>query len=107
MGRPAGSTNKNREFLHNRLKDMFGDDFDPIIKAAEMATLLQAEAMSCEDQQRVQAMKASVDGWLRIGKFLTPELRAVELTGDGDDGEITVSTIQRTIKDPKNDNSGD
>ena len=36
MGR-EGVLNKNRQFLIKRLKDMYGDDFEPIIKAAENA----------------------------------------------------------------------
>lgn len=86
--------NKNREFLLNRLKDMYGDDFDPIMKAAEMATLLQAEALSCEDQYKIQAVKAAVDGWLKIGEFVTPKLKAVEVDANVTNHEALIDELE-------------
>ena len=35
-----GSPNKNKKFLLNRLQDMYGQDFHPIMKMAENAVRL-------------------------------------------------------------------
>ena len=40
----AGSPNKNKAFLLNRLQDMYGDDFHPIMRMAENAALLHEQA---------------------------------------------------------------
>jgi len=77
---------------------MFGDDFDPIINAAKSALKMQeiADAM-CDDsaeghvenmataQDKLSAHKLCVDAWDKIGNYVTPKLKATEITGiDGD-----------------------
>ena len=56
---------------------MYGEDFDPIIRASEQAILLHAEAMDT-DENKVQALKASVDAWLKIGEYVHPKLKSIE-----------------------------
>jgi hypothetical protein len=83
MGSRLGSPNKNKNFLLNRLKDMYGDDFHPIMRMAESAVQLQAIA---DDEQDVQAYKAALDGWDKIANYTEPKLKSVEVTGkDGED----------------------
>lgn len=97
MPRPKNSEDKNRKFLLNRLKDMYGDDFDPIMKAAEnavemqnMATIElttdQLEEMSSQDMIRVTdsvfaRRKECVAAWDRIAQYITPKLKAIEHSG--------------------------
>ena len=95
MAGREGRPNKNKKFLESRLKEMYGEQFDPIIRAADMALLLQAEAQSTEEN-KVQAIKASVDAWLKIGEFVQPKLKAVEISGtDGDSLPAISVTIVR------------
>ena len=41
MARRAGIPEKNKAFLNNRLKAMYGDDFEPVMKMAQNAVVLQ------------------------------------------------------------------
>ncbi len=72
---------KNRVYLHNKLKEMFGDEFEPILRASEQALRLHAMAMDSDDSKVV---KDSIDAWIRINKFFLPELKAVEHSQDPD-----------------------
>ena len=45
MARPKGALGKNKAFLLNRLKDMYGKDFDPVMKMAEQAATLDQLAL--------------------------------------------------------------
>ena len=94
MGRPHNSKDKNRKFLLNRLQDMYGKDFDPIMRAAEMAVLLQAEAMSTEEN-RSKTLKDSIDAWLKVGEFIMPKLKAVELSQDPENPLFEMSEDDR------------
>ena len=96
MGSRAGKPNKNKQFLLNKLKDMYGDEFDPIIRAAEMATLLQAEAQAAEEGNKSQAIKNSVDAWLKIGEFVTPKLKAMDISMDA-----TIGTHEEALDELK------
>lgn len=72
---------------------MFGSDFDPILRAAEQATRLHAMAM---DSDSASDVKSSVDAWLKIGEFVQPKLKAVEISGTEGDSLPAISvTIVR------------
>ena len=75
-GRPKGTVAKNHQFLLNRLQDMYGKDWNPILKAAEMATRMHLVA---EQSDEMADMKASVDAWTKVAEFVTPRLKAVEI----------------------------
>lgn len=74
MASRAGSPNKNKAFLLNRLKDMFGSDFDPIIRMAEQATELHRVASERRD---VASLKASIDAWDKVAVYVEPKLKAI------------------------------
>jgi hypothetical protein len=76
MSRPLGSSNKNKAFLLNRLQSMYGDDFHPIMQAAENAKLLHDKARSTEDPND---LKASIDAWDKIAQYTEPKLKASEI----------------------------
>ena len=60
-----GSPNKNKRFLLNRLQDMYGKDFHPIMKMADNAiniNELASKSNSMNDLSR------SIYAWDRIAK---------------------------------------
>ena len=46
MARPKGALGKNKTFLLNRLKAMYGKDFDPVMKMAQQAVTLDELAIN-------------------------------------------------------------
>ena len=82
-GRPKGKMSANKVFLLNKLKEMYGDDFHPIISMADNAVKLQEAA---DQEPNANTYKAAIDGWEKIAQYVEPKLKAVEVTGkDGDD----------------------
>lgn len=77
----AGSPNRNKAFLLNRLQDMYGDDFHPIMRMAENAVVLHEQAKSSMEPGD---LRLSIDAWDKIAQYTEPKLKATEidLTGD-------------------------
>ena len=73
----AGSPNRNKTFLLNRLQDMYGDDFHPIMRMAENAVTLHDQARSTNDPSD---LKASIDAWDKIAQYTEPKLKASEIS---------------------------
>jgi hypothetical protein len=95
MASRAGSPNKNKKFLLNRLKDMFGEDFDPIIRMSEQASELHDLARENRD---VSSLKASIDAWDKIAVYVEPKLKSV-VHQLNDPQDPLVINIVRTIHD--------
>jgi hypothetical protein len=93
----AGSPNRNKQFLLNKLKEMYGEDFHPIMRMAENAVSLQNIA---EAEQDVQALKAALDGWDKVAQYTEPKLKAIEHSLD-DETRNAITEVRRTIVDPK------
>jgi len=93
--KPKGTLNKNKRFLLNRLQDMYGEQFHPIMKMAENADRLQnlLEAIPEEDINILfQGLKNSIDAWEKIAQYTEPKLKAVEHSGkDGKD--LTIKLV--------------
>ena len=91
----AGSPNKNKSFLLNRLQAMYGDDFHPIMKMAENAVLLQEQAEKFNDvgERDAAALKAAIDGWDKVANYTEPKLKAIEGSLD-----INAEVIMRNLK---------
>jgi hypothetical protein len=68
---------------------MYGKSFDPVMKMAEQAVTL--DQLALEDPS-VMNQRESIHAWGKIAEFVTPKLKATEIT-TGDNG-LTVS-IQR------------
>lgn len=80
-----GSPNKNKDFLVARLKDMYGDDFDPIIKACDNAIRMQSiadESESVSSEDEFNQRKECVTAWDKVAQYTTPKLKAVEVSGE-------------------------
>jgi hypothetical protein len=60
-----GSPNKNKRFLLNRLQDMYGKDFHPIMKMADNAINLHELASKSNS---MNDLSRSIDAWDRIAK---------------------------------------
>jgi len=93
QGRPSGVPSKNRKFLMNRLQDMYGKDFHPIMNMAAMAVDLHAIAQKTSD---VSDMKACIDAWDKVAQYTEPKLKAVEVTGEGG-GALSVNLMNYSV----------
>jgi len=75
----------NDKFLLNRLKAMYGKDFDPIMNMAKNAVLLQAKVDSAEagDNEANHDLSATLidvnKEWERIAQFTSPKLKSMEI----------------------------
>ena len=72
----AGSPNKNKVFLLNRLQAMFGEEFHPIMRMAEQAAKLHNQAI---ETNTANDLKASIDAWDKIAQYTEPKLKAMEI----------------------------
>jgi len=108
MARPVGALDKNKKFLLNRLKDMYGDSFDPIMRASALAYRLDAliadrdkAAAELKDPlEKIEAEQATVglilqtiDKWLKVGEFTNGKVSAITLSQDPDNPLFDVHKI--------------
>ena len=90
-GRPQGSTNKNKIFLLNRLQDMYGDSFHPIMQMAKNCSTLQTiadahadgavtdgktEAGNAEIIDASSSAKLANEAWDKIAPYTEAKLTA-------------------------------
>jgi len=96
-----GSPNKNKTFLLNRLQDMYGEDFHPILRMAENAAKLQ-DILDIVPKEElgilIQGMKASIDAWDKIAQYTEPKLKAIEVSG-GTDDNLTIKLVNYADND--------
>ena len=98
MARTKGALGKNKAFLLNRLKSIYGDSFDPIMKAAEQAHTLDKLA---QEEPSVANQRDSIASWLKIAEYVAPKLKAIEHS-TGDTG-LTVSVQRKKYDGGAND----
>ena len=79
MGTRKGRPNRNKKFLLNRLQDMYGEDFNPVLRMAEQADRLHKIAEMAGD---VPSIKASIDAWDKIAVYVEPKLKSVEIKSE-------------------------
>lgn len=96
--RPKGSRNRNVKFLHQRLKEMYGEDFDPVMMAAKNAYEMNKMAsfdLTEEDMEGMEVAekikltdisfnrkKECVNAWEKIAQYVAPRLKAIEHSQD-------------------------
>lgn len=123
MPRQKGAIGKNKQFLLNRLKDQFGEEFDPVMRmAANCAALdkiaaetlahaekrLQQKRLSHQDRRdilnnaRATLMDAN-EAWNKVAAYVTPKMKSIEVVGDEDRPVGVVTKIERVIVDPQKD----
>jgi len=77
----AGSPNKNKSFLLNRLQDMYGDDFHPILKMAGNAVAIQEMVDDNEEAESIDYYRAN-QAWDQVAQYTEPKLKAIEISGN-------------------------
>jgi len=100
MARPKGALGKNKAFLLNRLKAMYGKDFDPVMKMAQQAVTLDELA---QNDPSVTNQKESIVAWGKIAEFVTPKLKATEVSTP-DEG-LVISVNRKRYDGGSNDNA--
>jgi len=91
----AGSTNKSKQALIAALRARYGEGFDPVMKMADHATKLSEIANELEDPNDI---KMALDGWDKVAVYVTPKLKAVEVSGEVDN-KLIVRIIDLTGSD--------
>lgn len=69
---------------------MYGKDFDPIMKMAEQAVRIHNQTTK---ESEIKDLKDSIDAWDKIAQYTTPKLKALEVSGTGDNGELIINTV--------------
>jgi hypothetical protein len=95
-----GSPNKNKAFLLKRLQDMYGDDFDPIIRMSDHA--IKMSAIASEDGS-MDNHKTALDGWDKVAQYVQPKLKAVEVSGDPD-APVEIKRVVEFVRPAESDN---
>ena len=105
MARPTGSKNKNTQFLLNRLQEMYGADFNPILKMAENATRLQKQVDKQLDESLIyetekggkdSTIRLANDEWAKIAPYVSPKLKSVEMElGEGVDIPVFTMVVHQ------------
>jgi len=89
-GRPIGSSNKNKQFLMDRLQKMYGEDFHPIMNMAKNATEYQKSIDALDQDTRIPLLPEANKLWEGIAQYVEPKLKAVESKVENS-GTITIS----------------
>lgn len=110
MARPVGARDKNKKFLLAKLKDMYGDQFDPIMRAAALADNLHKQIEdsekvieSIEDpteklkmaSARTSLMCDAIDKWCKIAEFTNGKISAITLSQDPENPLFEMSRDER------------
>ena len=94
MARPKGSMNKNSRGLLARLKQQYGDEFEPIMRMAEQAVEIHKVA---NEKKSIEIRKEAINAWEKIARFTTPQLKAIEvdLTSGGSDLPTIIELVAK------------
>lgn len=93
QGRPKGVMNRNQKFLWNKLRDMYGEDFDPVMRMAQSAVHIQKqgdiavqnyeekESPTIDDLAQLFNILANcMTAWEKVANFTSPKYRAIEFS---------------------------
>ena len=78
MGRTVGALNKNKDRLLRMLKAEYGEEFDPIMRMAEIAATPEND----------DSLKLSA--WKEVAQYVYPKLKAIEQTHHLDEDTASV-----------------
>jgi uncharacterized protein YeeX (DUF496 family) len=94
MGRPVGSKNQPKRALQqaieDRLKRVYGKDFDVLMELADQCVKIRDTA---DSTGTIADRRESVQALNTLARYITPQLKATEISGPEGSG-LTVS-IQR------------
>jgi hypothetical protein len=88
MARPVGALDKNKKFLLAKLKDMYGDQFDPVMRAAELV-----DKMHKELDNNPELIPIVIDKWLKVAEFTNGKVSAITLSQDPENPIFDVHKI--------------
>lgn len=77
-----GKPNLPKKMLLNRLQDIYGESFHPIMRMADNAAKMEQliERVDPDDvEQLFVAYKSSIDAWGKIAEYTEPKMKAVEI----------------------------
>ena len=66
----------------NRLQDMYGEDFHPILRMAENAHTLQSRVAAAGDDLTDEQLLAAIKAWDSVAQYTEPKLKAIEISGE-------------------------
>jgi len=110
----AGSPNRSKQRLLKALQKEYGEDFEPVMQMAKNASRLQTIADSFYEEDEALVEKSELSGefkvtdkiqtaviaqnaWGKIAKFVTPELKSIEISpGTDEDDNALEWTINIT-----------
>ena len=103
MPRTAGSHNKNKAFTLKKLQDMWGKDFNPLMKASESAYRMSQIAEASHDtEEEFMRHKECVAAWEKVAQYIQPKLKAVEVSGNEDkplNGKWSIEFVNASPQD--------
>lgn len=67
---------KNRAFIHKKLEQMMGKDFNPVVEMVKQAVKLDELAA---EEPTINNCEKSIHSWSRVAEYLTPKLRSQEI----------------------------
>ncbi len=88
MPRPPGIPNRNRGYTLNKLKEMWGDDFDPLVKMAESCNELIKLASDYKKEHPTNWTEIFsfneriVSSFDKVASYTQPKLKAIEVKTD-------------------------
>lgn len=92
MGRPLGSRNRSLPvILRERLQEQFGETWDPVLEMAKLAVQLTESAET--RHEKAEAIVALE----KVSKFITPQLKAIEVDLSNDDGSLRRPTTVKLV----------
>lgn len=93
-GRKKGTPNKDKQSLLELIREEVGEaDYHPVVELARQAVRLKDSLDEVDDEngltlrEKEQLMTAANR---EVSQYVAPKLKSVEVSGTGDDGEITV-----------------
>jgi len=104
-----GRPNRNKQYLLSRLKDMYGDDFDPIISMAKNCLTLQKIADDHRDGaitmskggdvliDAASSAKMALEAWDKVAQYVEPKLKAIEISANSDDPILPFHTVIQVV----------
>ena len=100
MGRPADAPNKNKRGMKQRLREVYGEDFDVIMmmgKNCKQLFDMIPEEPTKEDIDTIIDANTQLD---KLAQYVEPKLKAIELSGNVD-GRTTLIIKDLTGADPR------
>ena len=100
-----GSPNRNKRLAIRKLKDIYGEDFDPLQKMAEVAVAMHKVVMAkpvndghAHSEPTLTDYKLLGDMWEKVAQFVTPKLKAIEQTIVDDTARTRLSDTEATAR---------